>query len=68
MSCLVWTDGFEIGAGVKLEAEVDDITSSLDLGPFKFTLDDIPSDEKKEVKKKETKATCPLEQCDTVSN
>lgn len=62
-------DGFEIGAGISLDAEVDDIEAGLKLGPFQFKLDDKvveEEEEEEEEAKAETPKNCNL-QCDTVS-
>lgn len=57
-------DGFEIGFGVSLDAEVDDIEAGLALGPFKFVLDEVPSEDDG---KDGDKAACANLQCDLVS-
>lgn len=56
-------NGFEVGFGISLDAEVDDIEAGLSLGPFKFQLDDVPTEDEEEPK---AAASCNL-QCDTLT-
>ncbi|GMH44633.1 hypothetical protein BSKO_12585 [Bryopsis sp. KO-2023] len=57
-------NGFSVGWGLGLGAEVDDIEAEVDFGPFGFTLDPVPSEDKKEKKKSPPPAPAPAPACE----